>query len=299
MVHGREQTLLEDLEALLGHAAQRDETADGRGLGIDALLLGGRRVGHRIDALLGEHRDRAQFARVELGLALGEIEDADLDVAADQIGDNVAAALERHHGVGDAARGLGEVVDRDVIGAADEGRAPLEPALLRLRLLDQVVQRLDVAVGAHRDQLRVEGGAGETDDLVDRDRDLALRDLQQVRLGQRHDGVAVALHALEVLERRGAAAAGLVDHHHVLAELAPPAQHHHPGGDVGAAARTGVGDDVDGLARKLLLRAGGKRQAGRADAEHRHPGEHPPAIRSHPDSSLHFRLLCHWLLVSR
>ncbi len=82
-----------------------------------------------------------------------------------------------------------------------------------------------------------------------------------------HDGVAVTLAAVDVVHRRGAAAAALADDDHVGLQFAAGPQQHHARGDIRTAAGAGMGDDLDRLRGIFLL--ADRRAAGQRDADHR------------------------------
>jgi hypothetical protein len=144
-------------------------------------------------------------------------------------------------------------MNRHMVGPTDEGGAPFQAAIGLLRGRDQVVRRLDRAVAVDHDDLRVVRGAGQAHHVLDLDRHFLLQDLEDVRLGNRHDRVAVAVPPVNILKRRRTAAATLADHHHVLFEHTAGAQHHHARRYIGAAAGAGVSHHIDGLGRELVF----------------------------------------------
>mgnify|MGYP004459821081 CR=1 FL=1 len=103
MLHSLDEAIAQGINTVLRNAGKAGKAAHGRGQGVNAGIASGLDALERFDRLFGEADDRAEFAGTVLGLAFGIVQQGNVDIAGNQVGDDVPAALEGNDGVGDVA----------------------------------------------------------------------------------------------------------------------------------------------------------------------------------------------------
>ena len=184
-----------------------------------------------------------------------QADQAERDLAADQIGDQLAAAAVRHVLDVEPAGLLLEQLAGEVLRRGGARRAEGELAGLALGELDQLLQRIGLQRRVRDDQVRAEDRVGDRRKVLD-------RIMVELGVHRRRDHVDVGVHEQRVAVGRGArhvvgadqaAAAGAVLHDH-LVERVRHDRGHRARGQVHRAAGGERDDQIDRLAleRELL-----------------------------------------------
>ena len=247
-----------EVDLLLRDPGRHEDAAQHLVLDVEPHLLAGRDVvprhvlgdlggvGH---ALAVEHAQRAQLAGAPLLDRLDRVVHRRIDVLADQLHGDLAAALVGD--VGELRAGL--LLDQrrdDLVFLLRSRAAHLE--LVGPGLLDRVDVlhgRLVGRIGVHPEDELVERHHLDGREVLPAERH-ARGHRRGEQVGERDDDlVGVALGVLHVEEALGAGAAGLVLDHHRLLHQVVLGDHalDEPGHLVGAASRSRGNDELDGL----------------------------------------------------